>query len=101
MKFKPTANCVVVKVEAIEKPTMTASGLHLPPSVEPKKKERIPNIGEVIAVGKQVIELGEIKVGDKVVFSEDTTIEIPDPKRSDLTYLLMDASVILTVLVED
>ena len=60
MKLKPLADRIVAKpLEAQEK---TSSGFYVPDTAKEK-----PQIGEVVAVGKEV---KEIKVGDQVVYSQ-------------------------------
>lgn len=60
MKLQPLADrLVATPLEAQEK---TTSGFYVPDSAKEK-----PQIGEVVAVGKDVTE---VKVGDKVVYSQ-------------------------------
>lgn len=60
MKLQPLADRLVAKpLEAQEK---TSSGFYVPDSAKEK-----PQVGEVIAVGKDV---KEIKVGDQVVYEQ-------------------------------
>lgn len=60
MKLQPLADRLVAKpLEAQEK---TTSGFYVPDSAKEK-----PQMAEVVAVGKEV---KEIKVGDKVVYSQ-------------------------------
>ncbi len=60
MKLQPLADRVVAK--RLEAETKTASGLYLPESAKEK-----PQMGEVLAVGKEV---KEIKVGDQIVYKQ-------------------------------
>lgn len=60
MKLQPLADRLVAKpLEAQEK---TTSGFYVPDSAKEK-----PQMAEVVAIGKEV---KEIKVGDKVVYSQ-------------------------------
>ena len=60
MKLQPLADRLVAKpIEAQEK---TSSGFYVPDTAKEK-----PQIGEVVAVGKEV---KEVKVGDQVVYSQ-------------------------------
>ncbi len=60
MKLQPLADRLVAKpLEAQDK---TASGFYVPDTAKEK-----PQMGEVVAVGKEV---KEIKVGDHVVYSQ-------------------------------
>jgi chaperonin GroES len=60
MKLQPLADRLVAKpLEAQDK---TASGFYVPDAAKEK-----PQMGEVVAVGKEV---KEIKVGDHVVYSQ-------------------------------
>lgn len=60
MKLQPLADRLVAK--PLEAETKTSSGFYVPESAKEK-----PQIGEVVAVGKEV---KEIKVGDRVVYSQ-------------------------------
>lgn len=60
MKLQPLADRLVAKpLEAQDK---TASGFYVPDTAKQK-----PQIGEVVAVGKEV---KEVKAGDRVVYSQ-------------------------------
>jgi chaperonin GroES len=60
MKLQPLADRLVARpLEAQDK---TSSGFYVPDTAKEK-----PQMGEVIAVGKEV---KEVKVGDKVVYSQ-------------------------------
>ncbi|HVE80537.1 MAG TPA: co-chaperone GroES [Candidatus Dormibacteraeota bacterium] len=60
MKLQPLADRLVVK--SLEAEAKSASGFYIPESAKEK-----PQIGEVVAVGKDV---KEIKIGDKIVYSQ-------------------------------
>lgn len=60
MKLQPLADRLVAK--PVEAQAKTSSGFYVPDSAKEK-----PQVGEVIAVGKDV---KEIKVGDQVVYSQ-------------------------------
>lgn len=68
MKFKPTKDNILVKVD--RKPDTTPGGLALPANSSDR-----PSQGEVIAVGDGLFDDNggrkkmEVKVGDRVVFS--------------------------------
>jgi chaperonin GroES len=60
MKLQPLADRLVAKpLEAQEK---TSSGFYVPDSAKEK-----PQMGEVVAIGKEV---KEVKVGDHIVYSQ-------------------------------
>ncbi len=63
VKINPIGNKLVVK--PVKEEEKTASGIILPESAT----KETPNMGEVVAVG-DLSEGVEIKVGDKVLFSE-------------------------------
>ncbi|WP_425446330.1 co-chaperone GroES [Dethiothermospora halolimnae] len=69
MTIKPLGDRVVIK--KVEKEETTKSGIVLPNSA---KEE--PKIAEIIAVGPKVEEKGEIKVGDRVIFSKFSGTEV-------------------------
>lgn len=92
MKIKPLGERVVIKkVEAEEK---TKSGIVLPGSAQEK-----PQIAEIIAIGAGVEEedkyKGQLKVGDKVLFSEYAGSEIKLEKEE---YTVLKVSDILAVV---
>ena len=60
MKLQPLADRIVAK--EVEAPAKTASGILLPEAAKDKAQ-----VGEVLAVGKEV---KEVKVGDKIIYSE-------------------------------
>jgi chaperonin GroES len=60
MKLVPLADRLVAK--PLEAEAKTSSGFYVPDSAKEK-----PQMGEVVAVGKDV---KEIKVGDKIVYSQ-------------------------------
>lgn len=75
MKLQPLADRLVAKpLEAQEK---TTSGFYVPDSAKEK-----PQMAEVVAVGKEV---KEIKVGDKVVYSQYK----PDTVKVDTQELMI------------
>ena len=69
MTIKPLGERVVIK--KVELAETTKSGIVLPNSA---KEE--PKIAEVVAIGPKVEEKGEIKVGDKVIFSKFSGTDI-------------------------
>ena len=60
MKLQPLADRLVAK--PLEAQAKTSSGFYVPDSAKEK-----PQMGEVTAVGKEV---KEIKIGDKIVYSQ-------------------------------
>ncbi len=60
MKLVPLADRLVAK--PLEAQAKTSSGFYVPESAKEK-----PQMGEVVAVGKEV---NEIKVGDQIVYSQ-------------------------------
>ena len=64
VKIQPVGAKLVIK--PIKEEEKTASGIILPESASKEK----PNMGEVVAVGKLSDSYKDIKVGDKVLFSE-------------------------------
>ncbi len=66
LNIQPLADYVVAQSE--EAATKTASGLYLPDQAQEK-----PKVAKVLAVGKQV---GQIKVGDRVIYKGYSTTEV-------------------------
>ena len=60
MKLQPLADRIVAK--EVEAPTKTAGGILLPEAAKDKTQ-----MGEVLAIGTDV---KEVKVGDKIIYSE-------------------------------
>ena len=85
--LKPLADRIVAVREAAE--TKTASGLYLPEAAKEK-----PVMATVVAVGKDV---GEVKVGDKVVYKEYTTTEV---KADGKEYLIVKEEDVLAVVAK-
>ncbi len=69
MSFKPLANRVLV--ERVDEPQKTASGIIIPDNAKEKPQE-----AKVLAIGPEVEEEGQIKVGDTVVFGKYSGTEI-------------------------
>lgn len=94
MKLKPLDDKIVIK--KVEKEETTASGIVLPSSA---KEE--PNIAEVVAIGKGIIDdekrKDELSVGDQVVFSKYAGSEIELEKEK---YTIIKYSDILAVIVK-
>lgn len=94
MKLKPLDDKIIIK--KIEQEETTKSGIVLPTSA---KEE--PNIAEVVAIGKGIIDdeerKDEISVGDQVIFSKyaGSEIELEDEK-----YTIIKYSDILAVIVK-
>lgn len=88
MKIRPIGERVLVKPVKVEE--KTASGIILPGAGD---KER-PNMAEVIAIGKGE-KLEDIKVGEKVVYSKFSGIEIKD---GDEKYLVLNIEDILAIV---
>jgi chaperonin GroES len=82
MNFKPLGEKILV--ERKEEETKTASGLIIPDSAKEK-----PFQGNVVAVSKAVLEAGELKVGDEVLFSKYGGTEI---KIAGTEYLVLDTN---------
>ena len=81
MNLKPLGDRVVIKkVEAEEK---TEGGIILPDSAKEK-----PQMAEVLALGEKILddEKSQIKIGDKVIFSQyaGTEINIDDEELTVL-----------------
>ena len=88
MNFQPLGNRVLV--ERVEEPTKTPSGIIIPDNAKEKPLE-----GNVLAIGPEVEEEGQIKVGDKVVFAKYSGTEINlDGKE----YLILSTDDILGIL---
>ncbi|MFI5240347.1 MAG: co-chaperone GroES [Candidatus Saccharimonadia bacterium] len=85
MKLQPLADRVVAK--PIEAETKTASGFYLTETAKEK-----PQIGEVLAVGKDV---KEVSVGDKIVYTKYGPNEI---KVDNQDMLLLKEEDILAVV---
>ena len=64
VKIEPVGAKLVVR--PVKEEEKTASGIILPESAS----KDTPNMGEVVAVGKLTDAYKDIKVGDKVLFSE-------------------------------
>jgi chaperonin GroES len=60
MKLQPLADRIVAR--SLEAEAKSAAGLYLPESAKEK-----PQVGEVLAVGKDV---KEVKVGDQILYSK-------------------------------
>lgn len=88
MKIRPLGERVVIK--KVEKQETTKSGIVLPNSA---KEE--PKIAEVVAVGSKVEEKGEIKVGDKVIFSKFSGTDI---KADGQDYIILKSIDVLAVV---
>lgn len=85
MKLQPLADRIVATpVEAQEK---TSSGFYVPDSAKEK-----PQVGEVVAVGKEV---KEIKVGDQVVYEQFKTESL---KADGQDILIMKEENVLAVV---
>lgn len=90
MKVRPLGDRVVVKPTPQEE--MTKSGIILPGSADKDKKAE----GEIIAIGtgEKIVKLN-LKVGDKVVFSQYGGSEI---KIEDQEYKVLSDEDVLAVL---
>ena len=60
MKLQPLADRIVAK--SLEAETQSPSGLYIPDSAKEK-----PQMGEVLAVGKEV---KEVKLGDRILYTK-------------------------------
>lgn len=85
MVFKPLANRVLIERE--EESNTTASGIIIPDNVKEK-----PLKGKVLAIGSEV---EGIEVGDTVVFSKYTGVEIVVENKE---YLILTTDDILGLL---
>lgn len=94
MFLKPLDDKIVIKKVEIEE--TTASGIVLPSSA---KEE--PNIAEVVAIGKEILDdekrKDEIAVGDRVIFSKYAGTEIELEKEK---FIILKYSDILAVIVK-
>ncbi len=88
MKFKPTGERTLVKVEAREE--KTASGIVLPETAKDK-----PQTARVVAVGD--MENGSVGEGDLVVFARFAGAEI---KLDEQEHLILDAEDLLGIVEE-
>ncbi len=88
MTIRPLGDRVVIK--KVEKEETTKSGIVLPNSA---KEE--PKVAEIVAVGLTVEEKGEIKVGDKVIFSKYSGTDI---KADGVEYTILKSVDILAVV---
>ena len=88
MTIRPLGDRVVIK--KVEKEETTKSGIVLPNSA---KEE--PKIAEIVAVGATVEEKGEIKVGDKVIFSKYSGTDV---KADGIEYTILKSIDILAVV---
>lgn len=92
MFLKPLGDKVVIKKVEVEE--TTASGIVLPSSA---KEE--PNVAEVLAIGKEIVNdeerKDEISVGDKVVYSKYSGTEIELEKEK---YIIIKYENILAVI---
>ena len=88
LKIQPLGDRVVVKPE--DKKEQTKAGIIIPESAS----ESNPKIGEVVAVG-ELKEIKDVKVGDKVVFSEYgyDEVEIDGQK-----YLIIESKKLLALV---
>jgi chaperonin GroES len=85
VKIQPLADYVVAQQEEAE--TKTASGLYLP-----EKAQEKPKVAKVVAVGKNV---GEIKVGDRIVYKSYSTTEVK--VGADEYMLIKEEDILATV----
>lgn len=88
MTIKPLGERVVIKKVELEE--TTRSGIVLPNTA---KEE--PKVAEVVAIGPKVEEKGEIKVGDKVIFSKFSGTDI---KADGVEYTILKSIDILAVV---
>lgn len=92
MNVKPLGDRVVIK--RVEMEETTKSGIVLPGTAKEK-----PQIAEVVAIGKGVESDGkfkdDIKVGDKVVFSEYAGSEV---KLDGEEYTILKVTEVLAVI---
>ena len=88
MAFKPLGERILVK--RVEEETKTKSGIIIPDSAKEKPLE-----ATVEAISKEIQKEGEVKVGDKVVFSKYSGNEITLDGKD---FLVMEIKDILGVL---
>ncbi|MTI46748.1 co-chaperone GroES [Sporosalibacterium faouarense] len=88
MTIKPLGDRVVIKKVELEE--TTKSGIVLPNSA---KEE--PKIAEIVAVGPKVEEKGELKVGDKVIFSKFSGTDV---KADGVEYTILKSIDILAIV---
>ncbi len=94
---KPLGNRILVRRS---KAQATKGGILLPDSAQEKPKE-----GEVIAVGPGKIgeqgklEVPQIKVGEKVLFSSYSGTEVKDISEDDEEFLILSEDDVLGVLI--
>lgn len=88
MNFQPLGNRVLV--ERVEEPAKTPSGIIIPDNAKEKPLE-----GKVLAIGPEVEEEGQIKVGDRVVFAKYSGTEI---NLEGNEYLILQTDDILGIL---
>lgn len=90
MNLKPLGDRLVIKKVEVEK--TTKSGIIVPDSAKEK-----PQIAEVLALGEKILEdeKSQIKVGDKVIFSQYAGTEV---KMDDEELTILKLSDILAVV---
>ena len=90
MKLQPLADHIVAK--AVEAEDKSPAGLLLPDSAKEK-----PQVGEVLAVGKEV---KEVKVGDRIVYTDGYDNRPERIKDGNDELLLMKEKAVLAIIKE-
>ncbi|HSX14985.1 MAG TPA: co-chaperone GroES [Candidatus Saccharimonadales bacterium] len=85
MKLQPLADRIVAK--SLEAQTQTSTGLYIPDTAKEK-----PQVGEVLAVGKDV---KEVRVGDQILYAKYGPNEV---KVDDQELLLLKEEDVLAVV---
>ena len=85
MKLQPLADRIVAK--SLEAETTSPSGLYIPDSAKEK-----PQMGEVLAVGKEV---KEVKIGDRILYTKYGPTEVK--VNGDELLLLKEEDVLAVV----
>lgn len=90
MKIKPIGDRLVLK--SLKKQEKTISGIIIPDS-----SKEIPVFAEVIEISKDIENINDIKIGDKVLYAKYKSTTIKD---KDEEYIVINKDDILAIIEE-